>query len=75
MGLWVHYGFGGVLRAWRAPMGLQAEILCLGIPPNADFGFPMGWIWEACKVRVSHMGLLVPRGNYEQGLGFPGEVG
>ena len=54
-------------------MGLQAEILCLGIPPDADFGFPMGWIWEAYKGMVSHMGLLVPRGNSEQGLGFPGE--
>ena len=48
-------------------MGLEAEILCLGIPRDADFGFPMGWIWEACKVRVSHMGLLVLRDNCEQG--------
>ena len=55
-------------------MGLKAEILCLGIPRDADFGFPMGWISEACKVRVSHMGLLVLRDNSEQGLGFPGEV-
>ena len=55
-------------------MGLETEILCLGIPPDADFGFPMGWIWEAYKVRVSHMGLLVLRDNSEQGLGFPGEV-
>ena len=55
-------------------MGLEVEILCLGFPPDADFGFPMGWIWEAEKVRVSHMGLLVLRDNSEQGLGFPGEV-
>ena len=54
-------------------MGLEVEILCLGFPPDADFGFPMGWIWEAYKGMVSHMGLLVPRGNCEQGLGFPGE--
>ena len=55
-------------------MGLEVEILCLGIPRDSDFGFPMGWIWEAYKVRVSHMGLLVLRDNSEQGLGFPGEV-
>ena len=55
-------------------MGLEAEILCLGIPRDADFGFPMGWIWEAEKVMVNHMGLLVLRDNSEQGLGLPGEV-